>query len=111
MKTNTNKVELTGFAGTDPEVRELSKNAKIAQFSLATSDGYRDKAGNWINNTTWHRIVLWNANAEKAEKEISKGAKVNLTGKISYRSYQTASGEKRYITEIVATECTVIPKD
>ena len=111
MKTNMNKVELIGFAGMDPEVREISKNAKIAQFSLATSEGYRDKAGAWVNNTTWHRIVMWNGNADKAVDEISKGAKVNIIGKIQYRAYETASGEKRYITEIVATEYKVLPKE
>jgi len=111
MKTNMNKVELIGFAGMNPEVREISNNAKIAQFSLATSESYRDKTGAWVNNTSWHRIVLWNNIADKAAEEINKGAKVNIIGKIQYRTFETASEEKRNVTEIVATEYKVLPRE
>ncbi len=111
MKTNTNKVELSGFAGRDAEVKEIKNGMSLASFSLATSDGYRGKNGDWVNNTSWHNIVLWNEMARKAGVEIKKGVRVCVTGKINYRTYETQSGEKRYITEIIAHEFEVIPKE
>ena len=102
MKTNLNKVELIGFAGMNAEVKEIKKGVKVANFRLATSDGYKDKAGEWVNSTTWHNIVLWNDSAEKAAAEVKKGSRVSLTGKISYRNYENKAGEKRSTVEIIA---------
>jgi single-strand DNA-binding protein len=111
MKTNMNKVELIGYAGKDAELKEIKNGIKLANFSLATSDGYRGKNGDWVDNTTWHYIVLWNDMAKKAAEEVKKGSKVSVTGKLNYRTYETQSGEKRYITEIVASELQIIPKE
>jgi single-strand DNA-binding protein len=111
MKTNVNKVELVGFAGRDAEVKEIKKGIKLANFSLATSDGYRGKNGDWVDNTSWHNIVFWNDLADKAGDEIKKGSRVSLIGKINYRTYETQSGEKRNVTEIVATEFEIIPRE
>jgi single-strand DNA-binding protein len=111
MKTNVNKVELVGFAGKDAEIREIKKGVKLVSFSLATSEGYRGKNGDWVDNTTWHQVVMWNEMAEKANEEIKKGSRVSLTGKLNYRTYETQSGEKRYVTEIVAHEFEIIPKE
>ena len=111
MKTNMNKVELIGYAGRDAEVKEIKKGISLAFFSLATSDGYRGKNGDWVDNTTWHRIVMWNDIAQKAAEEVKKGSHVSLVGKINYRNYETETGEKRYVTEIVAQEFQVIPKE
>lgn len=111
MKTNQNKVELTGYVGRDAEIRELKKGIKIANFSLATSEGYRNKNGDWVDNTTWHRIVLWNDAATKAAAEIKKGIKVSLSGKLSYRDYENSKGEKVSVVEIVANDFEIIPKE
>ena len=111
MKTNINKVELLGFAGKDAEVREIKDGVKLARFSLATTEGYQTKTGEWINSTTWHQITLWNANAEKAAELVKKGLQVSLTGKIKNRTYETSTGEKKYVTEIEARELEIIPKD
>jgi len=111
MKANTNKVELTGFAGRDAEVKEIKTGISVASFSLATSDGYRGKNGDWINNTSWHNIVMWNDMARKAGDEIKKGTRVSITGKINYRNYETQTGEKRYVTEILALEFEVVPRE
>ncbi len=110
MKTNMNKVELIGFAGMNPEIRELAGNVKIARFPLATKENYRDKNGDWISNTTWHHVVLWNDNASQAINAIKKGDRVHITGKVSYRTYEASNGEKRFSAEIVAYECKVISK-
>ncbi len=111
MKTNINKVELIGYAGRDAEVREIRSGISLASFSLATSENYRDKNGDWQSNTSWHNIVLWNDNAKKAGEEIKKGSRVSVTGKINYRNYESKSGEKRYVTEIIVNEFEVIPKE
>jgi len=111
MKTNMNKVELVGYAGRDVEVKEVRKGINLASFSLATSENYRDKSGEWVSNTSWHNIVMWNDIAKKAGEEIRKGSQVSLTGKLSYRNYETKGGEKRYVAEIVATEFQVVPKE
>ena len=108
MKTNLNKVELVGFAGMNAEVIEIKKGMKVARFSLATSEGYKDKNGVWVNNTTWHNIVLWNDSATKAGETVKKGARISLTGKISYRNYETKTGEKRNIVEIVASNLELV---
>jgi len=108
MKTNLNKVELIGFAGMNAEVKEIKKGMKIARFSLATSEGYKNKTGEWVNSTTWHNIVLWNDSAERAAESVKKGSRVSLTGKISYRNYENKSGEKRNTVEIVANEFEVL---
>lgn len=111
MKTNINKVELIGYAGRDAEVKEIRKGINLANFSLATSENYRDKNGDWVSNTSWHNIVLWNDIAKKAGEEVKKGSRVSITGKINYRNYETKSGEKRYVAEIVANEFEVIPRE
>ena len=108
MKTNLNKVELIGFAGMNAEVKEIKKGMKIARFSLATSEGYKNKTGEWVNTTTWHNIVLWNDSAEKAAESVKKGSRVSLTGKISYRNYENKAGEKRNIVEIIANELQLV---
>jgi len=108
MKTNLNKVELIGFAGTDAEVKEIKKGVKMGRFSLATSEGYKNAKGEWVNTTTWHKIVLWNDNAQKAAETVKKGSRVSLTGKLNYRSYETQTGEKKYLVEIVANSIEIV---
>ena len=108
MKTNLNKVELVGFAGMNAEVKEIKKGVKVANFRLATSEGYKNKTGEWVNSTTWHNIVLWNGSAEKAAETVKKGARISLTGKISYRNYESKTGEKRNIVEIVANSLELV---
>jgi len=108
MKTNINKVELVGFAGMNAEVKEIKKGIKLGRFSLATSEGYKNKNGEWVNSTSWHNIVLWNKAAEKAAEIVKKGLRVAVTGRINYRSYETSSGEKRMTVEIMANDLEII---
>ncbi len=108
MKTNVNKVELVGFAGMDAEVKEVRKGMKVARFSMATQENYKNKKGEWTSTTTWHRIVLWNNNADIAAASVKKGACVSVLGKINRRSYQTESGDTRFTFEILAKNLTVM---
>lgn len=100
-----NKVILIGNAGKDPEVRYLdgqSGSAKVAQFTLATTEKYKDKNGETKENTEWHNIVAWRALADVIEKYVRKGTQLYIEGRIRTRSWQTQTGEKRYTTEIMA---------
>lgn len=98
-----NKVILVGNLGRDPEVRTLESGASVAQFTLATTESYKNKNGERVDNTEWHNIVLWRGLAEVAGKYLKKGSKVYLEGKITSRSWDDKeTGHKKYITEIVA---------
>lgn len=97
-----NKAILVGNVGKDPEVRYLDNGVAVAQFSLATTENYKDKEGNKQSRTEWHNIVLWRGLAEVAEKYVKKGQALYIEGRITNRSYDAQDGTKRYITEIVA---------
>lgn len=103
MKT-TNKVEINGFVGMAPEVKTLKNGSKMARFSIATDEVYKNNAGEWVKNTTWHPVVVWNAIAEKAGTSLNKGSKVAILGKLRSRSYTDKTGIVRVITEIVALQ-------
>lgn len=97
-----NKCILIGNLGKDPEIKYLEGNIAVCKFSVATNEAYKDKAGNWQNVPTWHDIVIWREAAERAEKQLKKGDKVYIEGKITHRKYTDKEGVERYVTEIVA---------
>jgi single-strand DNA-binding protein len=99
-----NKVILVGNVGKDPEVRYLENGVAVAQFTLATSEVYKDKSGNRATRTEWHNVVAWRNLAEIVEKYVKKGNPLYIEGKITSRSYDAKDGSKRYVTEIVANE-------
>ena len=98
-----NKVLLIGNAGRDPEVRYTDGNggAKVASFTLATSERFKGRDGEVRENTEWHNIVAWRQSADVAEKFIKKGTQVFIEGRIRTRSYTDQAGVKKYTTEIV----------
>ena len=96
---------LIGNVGRDPEVRYLdgnSGNAKVATFTLATTERYRDRNGETRENTEWHNIVAWRNTADVVEKFVKKGTQLYIEGRIRTRSWDDQSGNKRYTTEIIA---------
>jgi single-strand DNA-binding protein len=103
-----NKVILVGNLGKDPEVRHLEGGAVVAKFPLATSESYKTKDGQKMEQTEWHNIVMWRGLAESAEKYLRKGALVYIEGKIRTRSWDDKEGNKRYSTEIVADTMTML---
>ncbi len=103
-----NKVILVGNLGKDPEVRHLEGGVTKVNFPLATSETYKDKAGNKIEHTEWHNIILWRGLAEIAEKYLRKGNQVFIEGKIKTRSWEDKEGIKRYSTEIIADNMTLL---
>ncbi|CAM1334177.1 single-stranded DNA-binding protein [Tenacibaculum aestuariivivum] len=104
MNVLKNRVQLIGNLGKDPEIITLESGKKLAKFSLATNESYKNASGEKITDTQWHNIVAWNKTAEIIEKYITKGREVMVEGKLTSRCYETSQGEKRYITEIVVNE-------
>lgn len=99
-----NKVMLIGNVGKDPEVRYLDGkdgNAKVATFTLATTERYRDRNGETRENTEWHNLVAWRSTADVVEKYVKKGTQIYAEGRIRTRSWDDQSGNKRYTTEIM----------
>jgi len=103
-----NKVILIGNLGKDPEVRSLESGVKVASFSLATTESYKNKEGQKVEQTEWHNIVMWRGLAEVAEKYLKKGSQIFLEGKIRSRSWDDKEGNKRYTTEIIADTFTML---
>jgi single-strand DNA-binding protein len=105
-----NKVILVGNLGKDPEVRRLDGGVVRVSFSLATTEYYKDKEGNRIEQTEWHNIVMWRAIAESAERILKKGYTIYLEGKLQTRKWQDKEGQQRSTTEIVAETFQLIRK-
>lgn len=103
-----NKVILVGNLGKDPEITNIGNDVKKAAFSLATSESYKTKDGNKVEQTEWHNVVIWRGLADVAERFLHKGSKIYLEGKIKYRTYDDKDGNKRYITEIVGDTFTML---
>ena len=95
-----NRATLIGNLGQDPELRTTPQGSNVCSFTLATSDRYKDKNGEWQDVTDWHRIVFWDKLAEIAGEYLKKGSRVFIEGKIKTRSYEK-DGETKYITEII----------
>ena len=103
MAKSVNKVTLLGNLGKDPEIKFLPSGQAVANFSIATTDRYKDKAGEWQDRTEWQNVVLWQRLAEIAGEYLKKGGKVYIEGRLQTRSWDDKDGNKRYTTEIVAS--------
>lgn len=95
-----NKVILIGNVGADPDIKYLDGGVAVARFSLATTESYKNKNGERVDQTEWHNIVLWRNLAEIAEKYVKKGMRLYIEGRIRNRSWEDQSGVKKYMTEI-----------
>ena len=103
-----NKVILVGNLGKDHEVRYLDSGVAVANFSLATTENYKNKQGEKVSQTEWHNIVLWRGLAEVAEKWLKKGSSVYIEGKIRTNKWEDKEGNTRYNTEILADNMTML---
>ena len=104
MSTLRNKVQLIGNLGNNPEIITLDSGKKLAKFSIATNESYKNSEGEKITDTQWHNVIAWNKTAEIIEKHLEKGNEVAIEGKLTSRSYEDKEGVKKYITEIVCNE-------
>lgn len=109
MNALRNRVQLIGHIGNAPEVTNFDNDKKLTKFSVATNDSYFNKEGEKVNDTQWHQVVTWGKLAEIAEKYLDKGKEIAVEGKLVTRSYEV-EGQKRYTTEIVASEFVMLGK-
>ena len=94
MNSLRNKVQLIGNLGNDPEIVLLENGSKLAKFSIATNESYKNAEGEKVTDTQWHNIVAWGKTAEIVENYLIKGKEVAIEGKLVSRSYETKEGEK-----------------
>jgi len=99
-----NKVQLIGNLGAAPQIINLDGGRKMARFSVATHESYRDAKGIKVEETQWHQVVAWGKVAEIAEKKLQKGAEIALEGKLVHRNFTDKEGVKKYVTEVVVAE-------
>ncbi|MEY8869492.1 MULTISPECIES: single-stranded DNA-binding protein [Flavobacteriaceae] len=110
MNTLRNKVQLIGRLGQDPEIVNFDDGNKIAKFSLATDDSYKDKNGNKVERAYWHNIIVRGGLVKVVENYISKGQEIAVEGKLTNRSWEDKEGKKHYTTEIVCNELLMLSK-
>lgn len=99
-----NKVQLIGNLGNNPEVKSLDGGKKLARFTIATNESYRNANGEKVTETQWHNLVAFGKLAEIIEKYMTKGSEVAVEGKLTYRTYNDKEGNKKYFTEIQVNE-------
>jgi single-strand DNA-binding protein len=99
-----NKVQLIGNLGNNPEIKTLDGGKKLARFSVATNEVYRNTKGEKVTETQWHNLVAWGRVAEIAEKFLTKGSEVAIEGKLMNRTYNDKDGVKKYFTEVQVNE-------
>lgn len=103
MREGLNKAMLMGYIGKNPEKREF-QSGTVLNFSLATTERYKDRDGVWQDRTEWHNIAVWGKRAEGLSKILEKGMPIYIEGKIQTRSWDDREGKKRYMTEIIARD-------
>lgn len=110
MNAIKNKVQLIGHVGQEPEIKTFDGGKKVANITIATNESYTNSKGEKVENTEWHRITAWGKVAEIIDKYVVKGKEIAIEGKLTHRSYDDKDGNKRYITEIVASELLLLGK-
>ncbi len=112
MAKSLNRVTLLGNLGADPEFRTTTNGTSVASMRMATTETYKDKNGEWQDQTEWHNVSLWNRLAEVARDYLKKGSKVYVEGKLRTRSYEDKEKITKYFTEVVALNMILLsPKD
>ena len=105
-----NKVLLIANLGKDPEVRYTASGTAVASFSLATSEKFKNKGGEWEERTEWHNVILWGRLAEIAREYLSKGKTVYIEGRLQTRKWQDKDGKDRFTTEIVGEKMQMLSR-
>ncbi|MFN8300783.1 MAG: single-stranded DNA-binding protein [Chitinophagales bacterium] len=107
MSNLRNSVRLIGNLGAAPEIKTVGNDKKMAKFSMATNETYRNDKGEMVKETYWHNVVAWGKTAELAEKFLQKGSEVAIEGKLTSRTFTDKEGNKRYFTEVLLSELLV----
>jgi single-strand DNA-binding protein len=95
---------LIGYLGADPDCRETKSGKRVAELSIATNSSYKDKKGDKVKTTQWHKLVAWGPAADYAERFLHKGSFLGVLGRINYRQFTDGEGKERYFTEVVVEE-------
>lgn len=104
MKSSINNVQLLGYLGADPEIKQINEDNTIVKLRLATNETFKDKSGQYQTKTQWHSIVAWNRMAQDMSEQLSKGSRVYIHGCIENNSWKDAEGTTRYTTNIKAQD-------
>lgn len=104
MNSLKNSVRLMGFLGNDPELRTFENERKLVRVSLATNESYKNGDGEWITDTQWHNLVMWDTQAAFADKNLEKGSEISVEGRLVNRSYTDRDGVQRFFTEVVVNK-------
>jgi single-strand DNA-binding protein len=110
MNALRNKVQLIGRLGQDPEIINFADGNKMAKFSLATDDSYKDKEGKKVERAYWHNIIVKGGLVKVVESYVNKGQEIAVEGKLTTRSWEDKEGNKRFITEVVCNELLLMGK-
>ena len=105
-----NSVQLIGHVGQEPEIKNLEGGKKLANISIATNEVYYRENGDKVEKTEWHRVTAWDKIADIIERFVTKGKEIGIEGKLTHRNYDDKDGNKRYITEVIANEISLISK-
>lgn len=110
MNTLSNRVNLIGHLGADPEVINFDSRQKVS-FTMATNESYKNGDGEWITDTQWHQVVGWGKVCDVIKKQFRKGTHVAVSGKLIHRDYEDKEGNRRYVTEVVMKDFMKLSKE
>lgn len=110
MNTLRNKVQLIGRLGQEPEIITFEDGNKMAKFSMATDDSYKDKSGAKVERAYWHNIIVKGGLVKVVEDYVTKGQEIAVEGKLTNRSWEDKEGKKNYTTEILVNELLMLGK-
>ena len=110
MNALRNKVQLIGNVGNAPEILSFESGKKMARFSIATNEIYKDSKGEKVSDTQWYNVVAWGKTAELIENFVSKGKEIGVEGKLTSRTYDDKDGITRYVTEVLCSEVLLLGK-
>jgi len=105
-----NKAMIIGNLGRDPEMRYTASGQAVTQFTVAVNRNFRGPDGNWQEETEWFRVVAWGPLAERTAENLRKGRKVYVEGRLQTRQWEDKEGQKRYTTELVASQVTSLER-
>ncbi|MBS9524694.1 single-stranded DNA-binding protein [Litoribacter ruber] len=105
-----NSVKLIGRLGSKPDVKTFENNRKMVRLNLATNESYKTAKGEFATETNWHNVVAWGKQAEYLEEKADKGSEISVEGKLVTRTYNDKDGAKKWITEVVANEVSIVEK-
>ncbi|MCG8579522.1 MAG: single-stranded DNA-binding protein [Bacteroidales bacterium] len=109
MTNVRNRVQLVGNLGMDPEIKTFDNGHKLAKFTIATNETFKDSNGQERTETQWHNVTAWGKQAEIAQKYLQKGKEVAIEGRLTHRQYEDKNKQTRYITEVILSSYVVFP--